>query len=329
MEMKKNNSEEMLELAVMHTQNPITLQQMGEDLNRLTKFVKEILKRDQDFGVIPYTGKKPTLLKPGAEKLLKFFRYVPRFNLIEKVMDWNPNNPFFYFNYNCTIYDRVTGEIVAEANGSCNSREKKYAYKQSKSENQLPEPQPPVYTFTIVNTLEKMAQKRALIGATLIATCASMFFTQDIEDMEGVLDAEYEVVENGVALNGEKGKTVQSNTKKWKSNKLTVNQRNTIIKMLGSFIKHQEGETDSEWEARKLLWFQEKRKDKKALDDLSFEEASSAIAALGAIIKEASAKKNQKPTEPVVEESEKQEIERPEKESQEASEPATDAMSPF
>jgi len=50
MEMKKNNSEEMLELAVMHTQDPITLQQMGEDLNRLTKFVKEILKRDQDFG---------------------------------------------------------------------------------------------------------------------------------------------------------------------------------------------------------------------------------------------------------------------------------------
>ncbi len=326
MEMKKNNSEEMLELAVMHTQDPITLQQMGEDLNRLTKFVKEILKRDQDFGVIPYTGKKPTLLKPGAEKLLKFFRYVPRFNLIEKVMDWNPNNPFFYFNYNCTIYDRVTGEIVAEANGSCNSREKKYAYKQQHDSQKPPEPQPPVYTFTIVNTLEKMAQKRALVGATLIATCASMFFTQDIEDMEGVLDAEYEVVENGVALNGEKGKAAHDNTKKGKPNKLTVNQRNTIIKMLGSFIKHQEGETDSELEARKLLWFQEKRKDKKALDDLSFEEASSAIAALSTIIKEANAKKNQKPNELVTEEPE---AEKTEEGSQETPEPAAANMSPF
>jgi len=34
------------------------------------------------------------------------------------------------------------------------------------------------------NTLMKMAQKRAFVGATLLATGASEFFTQDIEDME-------------------------------------------------------------------------------------------------------------------------------------------------
>src|ERR1039458_4154129 len=34
----------------------------------------------------------------------------------------------------------------------------------------------------VVNTIQKMAQKRALVAATLIATSASEFFTQDVED---------------------------------------------------------------------------------------------------------------------------------------------------
>ena len=34
----------------------------------------------------------------------------------------------------------------------------------------------------LINTIQKMAQKRALVAATLIATSASEFFTQDVED---------------------------------------------------------------------------------------------------------------------------------------------------
>ena len=36
----------------------------------------------------------------------------------------------------------------------------------------------------VVNTIQKMAQKRALVAATLIATSASEFFTQDMEDAD-------------------------------------------------------------------------------------------------------------------------------------------------
>jgi hypothetical protein len=36
--------------------------------------------------------------------------------------------------------------------------------------------------FTLVNTLDKMAQKRALVAAVLVATGASAYFTQDVED---------------------------------------------------------------------------------------------------------------------------------------------------
>jgi hypothetical protein len=38
----------------------------------------------------------------------------------------------------------------------------------------------------VVNTIQKMAQKRALVAATLIATSASEFFTQDVEDADSL-----------------------------------------------------------------------------------------------------------------------------------------------
>jgi hypothetical protein len=40
--------------------------------------------------------------------------------------------------------------------------------------------------MNLVNTIQKMAQKRALVAATLIATSASEFFTQDVEDVDSL-----------------------------------------------------------------------------------------------------------------------------------------------
>jgi hypothetical protein len=284
MELELANVEELEKL---HSQEPITIEQMKTDLNRLTSFIREILKKDQDYGVIPGTGKKPTLYKTGAEKLLKFFRYTPRFHLVEKITNWDPEKPFFYFNYCCTIHDRITGKVVAEANGSCNSREKKYAYKSQYDPKKPPEPQPSVYTFSIVNTLEKMAQKRAFVGATLIATCASMFFTQDLEDMKDVLEAEYEIIEEGTTSFEENNKYEQKKVEK----KITENQRTAILNMLGHYVKPQEGETPDELETRKEIVFQEINKAKKPLNELTFDEASAAIKALGLSIKEDTTKK--------------------------------------
>lgn len=52
----------------------------------------------------------------------------------------------------------------------------------------VPNPNP----ADLVNTVDKMAQKRALVAATLIAVNASEFFTQDVEDMDfGVVEGEY------------------------------------------------------------------------------------------------------------------------------------------
>ncbi len=168
--------------------------------NATVEFVKAILRKDIDFGVIPGTG-KPTLLKPGAEKLATFFGFSTRFNLMDKLEDWDKGR--FHYRYACELWR--AGQFIASSEGSCNSLEKKYRFRHLpsfkatddeksravKSENKtdkngksyqmltLENDDP----FTLVNTLQKMAQKRSLIAAVLVAVNASEFFTQDIEDM--------------------------------------------------------------------------------------------------------------------------------------------------
>lgn len=179
----------------------LSIQEAQRRFNALRQFVRDNMRKDVDYGVIPGTGDKPTLLKPGAEKLCTFFGLRSSFEVIDRTLDWERG--FFNFWYKCRLW---RGELcIAEGEGSANSYERKYrwrtvplfkatedekgravreetrtsrngtAYKMLILENDDP--------YTLVNTLQKMAQKRALIAATLIAVNASEFFTQDIEDM--------------------------------------------------------------------------------------------------------------------------------------------------
>jgi hypothetical protein len=103
-----------------------------ERYNTITEFVSRVLRRDVDYGQIPGT-EKLTLLKPGAEKLTTFFGLSTRFQLIERIEDWtgegHGGEPFFYYLYRCQLY---RGDLLmAEADGSCNSREQKYRYREA------------------------------------------------------------------------------------------------------------------------------------------------------------------------------------------------------
>jgi LAGLIDADG-like domain len=103
-----------------------------ERYNTITEFVSRVLRRDVDYGMIPGTDKL-TLLKPGAEKLTTFFGLSTRFQLLERIEDWtgedHAGEPFFYYLYRCQLY---RGDLlVAEADGSCNSRETKYRYREA------------------------------------------------------------------------------------------------------------------------------------------------------------------------------------------------------
>lgn len=197
-------------------------------------FTRAVMKPAIDYGRIPGTA-KDTLLKPGAEKLTTLFGLSPRFEIVEKELDWTGDRhngeAFFYFQYRCSLW---RGDLLAgEGLGSCNSWEKKYRWRNAslscpecgaesvikgkaqygggwlcwgkkggcgfkfpdnderitkQETGQVPNENP----ADLVNTLDKMAQKRALVAATLIAVNASEFFTQDVEDMDlSIIEGDY------------------------------------------------------------------------------------------------------------------------------------------
>ena len=94
--------------------------------NTLVEFVQTVMRDGVDFGTIPGTP-KPTLFKAGAEKLTTLFGLTVRFNVVEKIEEWNSDEPFFYYWYRCSL---LRGDrLIAEADGSCNSRESKYRWR--------------------------------------------------------------------------------------------------------------------------------------------------------------------------------------------------------
>lgn len=143
------------------------LVQSANHYKMMIAFVKQQMHRDVDFGVIPGTNNKPVLLKPGAEKLCRLFNLYPQLELVQSVTDFD--KPLFHYHYRCTIYRH--GEPVGQGEGCCNSKEKKYEKQQYK-----------VYDLT--NTICKIAQKRAMVSAVLVAVGASEFFTCDLEEEE-------------------------------------------------------------------------------------------------------------------------------------------------
>lgn len=139
-----------------------------------------VMKDGEHYGVIPGT-KKPSLWKAGAEKLCLLFRLDAQFETVEHY-----DGQHLTVRSKCTLYHIPTGQRVGSGEGLCSSKEKKYAYRRDgKPNDNLPD---------VWNTVIKMANKRALVAATLVSTAASDIFTQDIEDMPTVLiDTQAEV----------------------------------------------------------------------------------------------------------------------------------------
>ncbi|MGO0715576.1 hypothetical protein P5408_023560 [Bacillus subtilis] len=147
----------------------ISLAEAKERIDLLQQFVREMMKEGLDYGIIE-GFRKPTLLKPGAEKLCDVFGFSKHVNIINRIENWEKG--IFAYEVKVTLVSKQTGYMEAEGIGTCNNKEQSFI-----------EQDP----FSLVNTLLKMAKKRALIDAVLSATRASGLFTQDIEHLPKVI----------------------------------------------------------------------------------------------------------------------------------------------
>ena len=133
-------------------------------IGQFQKVVRSQLMQNHDYGVIPGTP-KPTLLKPGAEKILMLLGLRSEFDIVDSTRDFDKG--FFQYQVKCKLY---RGDmLVTEGLGSCNNRERKYIK---------------MDPYTMDNTVLKMAKKRALVDAALLVGSLSDIFTQDLEDMD-------------------------------------------------------------------------------------------------------------------------------------------------
>ena len=147
----------------------LKLDRLADSMNKINQFQQVIqsqLVEGHDYGQAFYGSSKPSLLKPGAEKILMLLGLSSEYEIIEKIQDYEEG--FFSYTIRCIL--TKNGQVITEGLGHCNSKEKKYeSDKQDK--------------YMLGNTCLKMAKKRAQVDAALTVGSLSNIFTQDLEDM--------------------------------------------------------------------------------------------------------------------------------------------------
>lgn len=203
---------------------PLAVADMKAQVNLIQHVMKEVMKKDEHYGIIPGTNGKPSLLKAGAEKLIMTFRLVP--DVYEQTIDIGGGHREVRVTVRLSTQN---GIFLGAGVGSCSTMEGKYRFRTGpKTLTGTPVPKEywdnkrtdPAKAQEIIggagystakddsgqwviaiqgekvehdnpadyyNTVLKMAKKRALVDACLTVTAASDIFTQDIEDMPEVI----------------------------------------------------------------------------------------------------------------------------------------------
>jgi hypothetical protein len=208
---------------------PMSVEGIKANMLKVRELQASVLKENEDFGLIPGCGKKPTLLKSGAEKLAMAF------GLSASYQTQRIDLPDSHREYIVTAtIVTCEGRILGQGVGSCSTMESKYRWRKSERicpscgatalikdkyskgqfaggwlcfekkggcgekfvsgdpaiEEQVTGRVENPDIADQYNTILKMAEKRAFVCGVLICTAASGLFTQDIEDLRSNMEEE-------------------------------------------------------------------------------------------------------------------------------------------
>ena len=216
----KQNEQALEHIPAEHpaTSYELSVDQVLAQVKKIKEVMLEAMVEDTHYGIIPGT-KKPTLYKPGAEKLCLTFRLDPQYEILENSIQ---RDDLISYSIRCTIHHITTERRISSGMGSCNSRETKYRWRYSNKtcpecgeesiikgkeeygggwicfmkkggcgakwedgaeaiESQKIGQVENDNPWDLDNTLFKMSCKRALIAAVLNATAASDIFSQGFD----------------------------------------------------------------------------------------------------------------------------------------------------
>ena len=198
---KPKNTSNTNDASVMYATGSKTVSEMKKWYSDIQKLGKELLKLNIDYGFIP-GFKKPTLFKSGAEKIKKALNFqIEMLDCVKEINDYKGN--YFDYTYKCII-SSGGGERLGICEGNANSRESRFRYI-FKPSLKIPDKENinilkaegkgkwgmigdkwvwlerviNADIYSLKNSIQKVAQKRAFVGAVLMATGASELFTHD------------------------------------------------------------------------------------------------------------------------------------------------------
>ena len=99
------------------TQDAMTPDTMVRQISLIQHVMEKVMKDGEHYGVIPGCGKKPSLLKAGAEKLSLTFRLAPSYTITQT--DLNGGHREYYVK--CSLTHIPTGKTFGEGVGACST----------------------------------------------------------------------------------------------------------------------------------------------------------------------------------------------------------------
>lgn len=175
----------------------LTLAEVKAKVNLVAMVMRDVMKKDTHYGVIPGTP-KPSLYKAGAEKLSMTFGIAVSTEILEERM----TSEEVTYVVKATATNQHSGRFLGAKIGVCSTEEEKYRWRkpigneydetpEDRRRNKWKKSSNGVYQEkqvrqdlgSVRNTILQMADKRATVAVIRQVTAASDIFTQDVEDI--------------------------------------------------------------------------------------------------------------------------------------------------